>query len=330
MVRTPTSTRHRVHRERPLVRETGPFHRRRVAVEGRRGRHPRHRSRDRGDARRGACRRRRRRRRRDRLGRRRLKGLARDARLDARRHSPCLRQGDGGARRRGRAAHHLGGRQAACAVAPRMGAVGRSVSLARRGGAPHLRPDRRKPGAGRAHRGPSRAGRRGRRLHRLELPGSADRAQGRAGARGGLFGCHPSVERVPGRRDAARRLPQRSGRAQGRRQPRRRADLDDLRDDDGVEGGAQGVADRIDGGRPADDPRRRRDDEASDDGARRQRADDRLRRRRSRSCARSRRADQIRQRRTGLRDAGPLLRARIEIRGIRLRLRQTRERDEAR
>ena len=66
--------------------------------------------------------------------------------------------------------------------------------------------------------------------------------------------------------------------------------------------GAQGVADRLDPRRPADDPRRRGDHEEGDDGARRQRAAHRLRRRRPRGGARRLGADQVRQRRAGLRD----------------------------
>ena len=150
-------------------------------------------------------------------------------------------------------------------------------------------------------------------------------------ARCRLLGHRPPLVAYAGHGDGDRRLLSRRKSAARRREPRRRPDGCDLRTDHGVQGGAQSLVDRLDARWPADDPRCRRHDEEGIDGARRQRAADRLRGRRSGSGAECRRSDQIRERRPGLRDAGPLLRAREPARRVRggLRVRARRRSNSA-
>lgn len=198
-----------------------------------------------------------------------------------------------------------------------MGPLHRPVPLVRRGGPPHHRPPRRKPRPRRPLRGDARARGHLRRLHRLELPGRAGGPQGRARpCRRLLHHCPPLVA-DPRDGDADRGLLPGRGPARRRGPAPQRPDGGDLRAAHGRQAGPQGLAHRLDPRGTADDPRRRRDREEGLHGAWRQRAADRLRRRRPGARAEPVGADQVRQRRAGLRDSRPLLRPRAAARRLR-------------
>ena len=184
---------------------------------------------------RGAGRQRRRHRGSDRRGRARPRRRGgRTPAFDARRRAARDRRRDDPPHGRGGADDLDRDRQADRAGGARMGAACRPVPLVRRGGAPHLRPHRREPRARRTLRGHARAGRRRRRLHGVEFPGGADRAQGGAGACGRLLGHRAAVDADAGHGDGDGRLLPRRQPAGRRRQSGGRADGGDLCADHGV------------------------------------------------------------------------------------------------
>ena len=108
------------------------------------------------------------------------------------------------------------------------------------------------------------------------FPRRSDRAESGPSACGGLFGDPAPLVADAGGGDGDGRLLPSGQPACGHGEPCRRPDRGHLCADHGRQGSAQGVADRIDPRRSADDPRCRRHLEEGVDGTRRQRAGDRL------------------------------------------------------